>query len=100
MFFSNKDDKLLQEAIDRNYAVIHFKPDSTIIKANQNFLDAMGYTLAEIVGKHHSMFCESKFISTQEYKDGWNDLRAGKTLTAEFQRVKKDKSLIDRKSVV
>ena len=94
MFFSNKEDKLLQEAIDRNYAVIHFKPDSTIIKANQNFLDAMGYTLAEIVGKHHSMFCESKFISTQEYKDGWDGLRAGKTVTAEFQRVKKDGSLI------
>ena len=94
MFFKNKNEKILSEVINRNYAVIYFKPDGTIIKANEFFLKTMGYSLEEVVGKHHSMFCEEKFTKTQEYKDGWNDLRAGKTLTAEFQRVKKDKSLI------
>ncbi|AYJ79724.1 chemotaxis protein [Aliarcobacter cryaerophilus ATCC 43158] len=94
MFFNNKNDKILSEAINNNYAVIYFKPDGTVIKANEIFLKTMGYSLEEIVGKHHSIFCEDKFTNTQEYKDGWNNLRAGKTLTAEFQRVKKDKSLI------
>ncbi|PRM96289.1 methyl-accepting chemotaxis protein [Aliarcobacter cryaerophilus] len=94
MFFKNKNDKILSEAINKNYAVIYFKPDGTVIKANEVFLKTMGYSLEEIVGKHHSIFCEDKFTNTQEYKDGWNDLRAGKTLTAEFQRVKKDKSLV------
>jgi len=94
MFFKNKNEKILSEAINKNYAVIHFKPDGTVIKANEIFLKTMGYSLGEIVGKHHSIFCEDKFVKTQEYKDGWDDVRAGKTLTAEFQRVKKDKSLI------
>ena len=56
MFFSNKEDKLQLKAIDQNYAVIKFKPDGTIIEANKNFLDIMGYTLNEIIGKHHKIF--------------------------------------------
>src|SRR5574344_87383 len=54
----------------------------------------MGYSLDEIVGKHHSIFCEEKVAKTQEYKDGWDDVRAGETVTAEFQRVKKDGNLV------
>ena len=94
MFFKNKNEKILSEAINSNYAVIYFKPDGTIIKANEFFLKTMGYSLEEIVGKHHSIFCEEKFAKTQEYKDGWDAVRAGETVTAEFQRVKKDGNLI------
>lgn len=94
MFFKNKNEKILSEVINSNYAVIYFKPDGTIIKANEFFLKTMGYSLEEIVGKHHSIFCEEKFAKTQEYKDGWDALRAGETVTAEFQRVKKDGNLI------
>ena len=94
MFFKNKNEKILSEVINSNYAVIYFKPDGTIIKANEFFLKTMGYSLEEIVGKHHSIFCEEKVAKTQEYKDGWDDVRAGETVTAEFQRVKKDGNLI------
>jgi len=45
-------------AIGRAQAVIEFEMDGTIIDANQNFLNALGYTLAEVAGKHHSMFVE------------------------------------------
>ena len=91
MFFkTNKVDGLLKKAIDDNYAIIYFNPDGNIIKANNNFLKAMGYTLDEIVTKHHSMFCDEKFSNTKEYKESWKRLRAGETITAEFQRVKKD----------
>lgn len=84
MFFKNKNEKILSEVINSNYAVIYFKPDGTIIKANEFFLKTMGYSLEEIVVKHHSIFCEEKFAKTQEYKDGWDAVRAGETVTAEF----------------
>ena len=48
--------KGLIEAIHRTLAVIEFETDGKIITANQNFLNAVGYTLAEIKGKHHSLF--------------------------------------------
>ena len=54
----------------------------------------MGYTLNEIVTKHHSIFCEERFRNTKDYKESWENLRAGKSITAEFQRVKKDGDLI------
>ena len=59
--FKNKNEKILSEVINSNYAVIYFKPDGTVIKANEVFLKTMGYSLEEVVGKHHSMFCEEKF---------------------------------------
>ncbi|MFY4786032.1 hypothetical protein ACOTVT_11635, partial [Aliarcobacter butzleri] len=58
MFFSHKEDKLQLKAIDQNYAVIKFKPDGTILEANKNFLDIMGYTLNQIIGIHHKIFGE------------------------------------------
>ena len=57
----NPDGMSLQsklDALDRSQAVIEFKPDGTIVSANANFLNAMGYSLVEIQGKHHSMFVE------------------------------------------
>ena len=44
------------DAISRSQAVIEFDLDGTIVEANENFLQALGYTLAEIKGKHHSIF--------------------------------------------
>ena len=47
MFFKNKNEKILSEVINRNYAVIYFKPDGTIIKANEVFLKTIGYSLED-----------------------------------------------------
>jgi len=44
-------------ALNRSLAVIEFTPDGHILKANDNFLQTMGYRLAEVSGKHHRMFC-------------------------------------------
>jgi PAS domain-containing protein len=46
------------DAINRVQAVIEFGLDGTIQHANENFLNAMGYSLDEVRGKHHSMFVE------------------------------------------
>ena len=77
------------EAIGKSQAVIHFNMDGTILTANDNFLNAMGYTLDEIKGKHHSMFAESTFVQSQEYKDFWAKLNRGEYQTAEYKRLGK-----------
>ncbi|WP_137181533.1 methyl-accepting chemotaxis protein [Roseomonas sp. AR75] len=74
-------------AIHRNMAVIEFATDGTILSANQNFLDAMGYALPEIQGRHHSMFMEPGGAETPEYIALWNELRAGHFRAARFKRV-------------
>jgi methyl-accepting chemotaxis protein len=77
------------EAIGRSQAVIEFQLDGTIITANENFLHAMGYTLAEVQGKHHSMFVEPAYRESVEYKRFWETLREGKYQAAQYKRIAK-----------
>ena len=64
-------------AISKSQAVIEFETDGTIITANQNFLDALGYRLEEIKGKHHSMFVAPEVRDSAEYRKFWADLARG-----------------------
>jgi len=77
------------EAINRSQAVIEFNLDGTVITANQNFLDAMGYTLSEITGKHHSMFVEPETRDSAGYRAFWAGLNRGEFQAAEFKRIGK-----------
>ncbi|MBL8652994.1 MAG: PAS domain-containing protein, partial [Alphaproteobacteria bacterium] len=77
-------------ALDKSQAVIEFKPDGTILTANPNFLAALGYTLAEIAGKHHSMFVDPADRDTIAYREFWASLAAGKFQQAEYRRIRKD----------
>ena len=88
--FLKKEDKSQLEAINTNYAVISFKPDGTIIHANKKFLNLLGYTLEEIVGKHHKIFCEEKIVNSKQYISFWNNLNNGNTQTSEFKRIQKN----------
>ncbi|NVJ52622.1 MAG: PAS domain S-box protein [Campylobacteraceae bacterium] len=81
-------------AMEENYAIISFKPDGTIIHANNNFLNALGYSLNEIEGKHHRMFCDKNYANSAEYSQFWKDLASGKSNINEFERFKKDGSSI------
>lgn len=76
-------------AIDKSNAVIEFKPDGTILTANENFLAAVGYSLKEIQGKHHSMFVEEQFASSKEYKDFWEELSNGEFKAGQYKRIGK-----------
>ena len=60
--------------------------DGKILMANQNFLDAMGYTLAEVQGKHHQIFVDPAYAKSPEYKKFWETLRSGKYMSAEYRR--------------
>jgi methyl-accepting chemotaxis protein len=78
------------DAISRVQAVIAFNLDGTVIEANQNFLQTVGYDLEEIVGRHHSMFCEPVYAKSAEYQHFWERLRSGEYVAAEFQRFGKN----------
>jgi len=76
-------------AIGRAQAVIAFEMNGTIVTANENFLRAMGYTLAEIQGKHHSMFVEQAERDSAAYREFWARLNRGENQSAEYKRVGK-----------
>ncbi|MCO8275579.1 PAS domain-containing methyl-accepting chemotaxis protein [Actinoplanes sp. TRM 88003] len=77
-------------AINRSQAVIEFNLDGTILTANQNFLDTMGYTLDEIVGHHHRMFVDPAEASGTAYSLFWERLARGEFQGGEHKRIAKD----------
>ena len=77
------------EAIDRAMAVIEFNLDGSIITANKNFLTRMGYTLAELKGKHHRLFCTAELVNSSAYQDFWRRLNQGEFFQGQFERVDK-----------
>lgn len=86
---SLKGDAAVVEALNRSQAVIEFLPDGTIISANQNFLDALEYSLSEIQGKHHRMFVLKSEINQPSYQKFWQDLASGAFKSDQFCRVTK-----------
>jgi methyl-accepting chemotaxis protein len=76
-------------AIGRAQAVIQFNMDGTIVSANENFLKAMGYSLSEIQGKHHSMFVDPVERESAAYRQFWEALNRGQYQQAEYKRIAK-----------
>lgn len=83
------DDSRVLQALGRSQAVIEFELDGTIITANENFLEVMGYSLDEIRGKHHSMFVERELAGSPEYRAFWEELGRGVFKSDQFKRVGK-----------
>ena len=74
----------LTEALDRSRAMIEFTPNGDIIHANANFLSVMGYTLGEIAGRHHRIFCDEAFL--REQPRFWEELARGQFKSGLFMR--------------
>jgi methyl-accepting chemotaxis protein len=87
---SDRDLPGLVAALDRSLAVIEFELDGTVITANQNFLELMGYALPAIRGQHHQMFCTPEHAESEEYGAFWARLRTGTFVQDEFLRVTRD----------
>ena len=85
----NSDNAALIAAINRSFGVIEFKLDGTILTANSNFLAIVGYTLAEIVGKHHSMFVAPAYRGSAEYRQFWEKLGRGQFDRGQYNRIGK-----------
>ena len=77
------------EAIGKSQAAIEFRMDGTIVTANENFLNALGYTLEEIKGQHHSMFVEATYARSTEYREFWAKLNRGEYQSGEYKRIGK-----------
>ncbi|MFD1743935.1 methyl-accepting chemotaxis protein [Rhizobium helianthi] len=77
-------------ALSQSQAMIWFNTDGTVIHANENFCNALQYTLKEIVGKHHRLFCDAAITGSPEYKNFWNDLTNGRFQRGQFRRKKRD----------
>jgi methyl-accepting chemotaxis protein len=76
-------------AISKSQAVIEFELDGTVINANDNFLQALGYTLSEIKGRNHSMFVDPSERDSQAYRNFWAALNRGEYQAAEYKRIGK-----------
>ena len=75
------------DAIERSTAVIEFKPDGTVLRANQNFLQRMGYTEAQLAGQHHRRFCSADVYGSNDYLIFWQRLARGEFFSGQFQRI-------------
>jgi methyl-accepting chemotaxis protein len=86
---SDQQARALSAALHRVLSVVEFDRDGTVLNANDHFLYAFGYTINEIVGKHHRIFCESDYTLTDEYRQFWEKLGQGDYRSGEFiQRAK------------
>ena len=91
---SENNNKLqgIVDAINKTQAVIEFNLDGTIVTANDNFLNTVGYSLDEIKGKHHRIFVDSDYASSSEYRQFWDKLNRGEFDSGQYKRVRKDGS--------
>jgi len=77
-------------AINQSNSVIEFNTSGNVVYANQNFCNSLGYTLEELKGKHHSIFCPKDYSDSDEYKEFWSKLKNGDYISAQFNRIKKN----------
>jgi methyl-accepting chemotaxis protein len=85
-----KENAAKTAALSKSQAVVELGLDGTVITANENFLNILGYDLAEVQGKHHSMFVDADERSGAAYRDFWARLNQGESQSAEYKRIDKD----------
>lgn len=83
------DEKAVLAALDKSQAIIEFDLTGKILRANENFCNAVGYQLAEILGKHHSMFVEPAYAASPEYREFWAKLARGEFDQGQYRRIGK-----------
>ncbi|WP_024604691.1 PAS domain-containing methyl-accepting chemotaxis protein [Pseudoalteromonas sp. TAE79] len=91
-YIQRQAQEAIAKALDKALATIEFTPEGNIITANQNFLSTIGYSLKDIVGQHHKMFCTSLFY--EKNPRFWNELAQGQFKSGKFKRITSDGSEI------
>jgi methyl-accepting chemotaxis protein len=84
---TSREHQDLIKALHRAMAVIEFDTNGIILTANENFLAGMGYSLKEIVGQHHRIFCEPEEANSAEYDAFWKKLKRGEYVSSRFKRI-------------
>ena len=86
------NDKL--KAINNSNIVVVYDSKGNVVKANNNFCKAVGFTQEEIVGLHHMLFVPNDIVKSKKYRDFWKKLRNGENIKNKFKRVKKSGDII------
>ncbi|WP_137938527.1 methyl-accepting chemotaxis protein, partial [Chitinivorax sp. B] len=76
-------------AISKSQAIVEFTLDGRILHANDNFLNVLGYTLNEVKGQHHSIFVDSGYRNSKEYRAFWEKLGRGEYDAGQYRRLAK-----------
>ncbi len=84
---ASREHENLITALVRSTAVIEFDLNGNVLGANERFLQGMGYSLAQIQGKHHRMFCEPQDYNSPDYQAFWKRLNSGEFVAGRFKRV-------------
>ncbi|AYG06305.1 PAS domain S-box protein [Pseudomonas fluorescens] len=84
---ASREHENLITALVRSTAVIEFDLNGNVLAANERFLQGMGYSLAQILGKPHRMFCEPQDYNSAEYQAFWKRLNSGEFVAGRFKRV-------------
>lgn len=84
---TSREHQNLIEALQRSTAVIEFDLAGSVLTANDRFLSAMGYTLQQLKGQHHRIFCEPGEYSSPDYDYFWEKLRRGEYIADRFKRI-------------
>ena len=84
-----KDCVARAEAVSKALAVMEFDLEGTVTTANENYLKTLGYTLEEVAGRHHRMFCETAYANSAEYQNFWAKLARGESESGLYKRVGK-----------
>ncbi|MDP9655714.1 UNVERIFIED_ORG: methyl-accepting chemotaxis protein [Pseudomonas putida] len=84
---ASREHENLIGALVRSTAVIEFDLNGNVLTANDRFLSGMGYSLAQIKGKHHRTFCQPEEYNSAEYQNFWRRLNAGEYVAGRFKRV-------------
>jgi len=89
-----RDARAQLDSISSAQAVIEFTPDGTVLAANQNFLDALGYRADEVIGRHHRIFVKRDEAAGDDYAAFWARLARGEACVGEFERLRQDGSSV------
>ncbi len=93
-FAIDRKDTFIIQALSASQAIIEFSPSGEILDANDNFLKSVGYTLSDIKGRHHRIFCDPAYVTSPDYALFWRELDAGRFNAGEFKRFRKDGSAV------
>ncbi len=83
----SRDQLFLINSLKNNLATIEFTPEGIILNANKLFLEAVGFSLTDIQGQHHKMFCDNEYTRSSEYQEFWASLAKGETKSGTFLRI-------------
>ncbi|TCM44837.1 methyl-accepting chemotaxis sensory transducer with Pas/Pac sensor [Rhizobium sp. PP-F2F-G48] len=89
MFGVNFEAGAILKALHASQAIIEFKVDGTVVAANANFCETLGYSLPEIVGKHHRLFVDSAEAALPDYQAFWAKLGRGEFDRGQYKRIGK-----------